>query len=64
MAAVQLQLRNILAGFAVRRRKPQSECLVDHFPAVRIAHAHQRRLARLRQTPRQLLQGNARIRAR
>ena len=64
MAAVKLQFRNVLASLAVRRRKPESERLVDHLAAFRIAHAHQRRLARFGQTPRQAFQGNTRIRAR
>ena len=50
-AAVQLQLGDVLAGLAVRPGKPQRQRLVDRFAAVRIAHAGERGLARLRQLP-------------
>ena len=47
MAAVQLQLGHVLAGLAVRGRKPQRQRLIDYLAARRIAHARDRRLARL-----------------
>ena len=55
-AAVQLQLGDVFAGLAVRAGKPQRQRLVDHFAAVRIAHAGEGGLARLRQLSGQRLQ--------
>ena len=43
MAAMELQLRHVLAGLAARRRKPERQRLVDHLTALRLAHARQRR---------------------
>ena len=59
LAAVKLQLGDVLAGLAVRRRKPQRQRFVDDFAARRIAHPRQRRLARLGQAPDQFFKRNA-----
>ena len=64
LAAMKLQLGHVLAGLAVRRRKPQRQRLVDDLAARRIAHARQRRLARLGQAPDQFPKRNARARPR
>jgi hypothetical protein len=58
-AAVQLQLGGVLAGFAVGRRKPQHQRLVDDFLAAWIAHAGKPGLARRRDLDAQRFQRRA-----
>ena len=58
LAAMKLQLGDVLAGLAARRRKPQRQRFVDDLTARRIAHPRQRRLARLGQAPDQFLKRN------
>src|SRR5205085_7996308 len=48
LTAMQLQLRDVLAGLAVRRGEPQRERLVDRLTARRIVHARERHFAWLR----------------
>ncbi len=64
VTAVQLQLSHVFAGLALRARKPQRQRLIDRLTARRIAHAHQRRLSRLRHAADQLLQRDAGLRTR
>ncbi len=62
-AAMHLQLGEVLAGLAVRRRKPERQAFVDDFAAGGIAHAHERGPARFRHTAREHLQCDTRLRA-
>ena len=62
MPAVQLQLRDILAGLAVRRGEPQRQRLIDPLARRRMPHPHQRRLARLRHAANKLSQRDACVR--
>ena len=62
LAAMKLQLSDILAGLAARRREPQRQRFVDNFTPRRIAHTRQHRLARLRQAPDQFFKGDTRAR--
>jgi hypothetical protein len=64
VTAVQLQLGDVFARFALRARKPQRERFVDYLTVHRIAHANQRGLSRLRDAADQLLKRNARLRPR
>ena len=59
-AAVQLQLGDVLAGLAVGPRKPERQAFVDDLAGRRIAHARERRPARLRHAADQRLQGDTR----
>ena len=61
-AAVQLQLGHVLAGLAVRRRKPQRQRLVDDVVLCGIADAGERRLARGGDLAAQRFQRRARAR--
>ena len=61
-AAVQLQLGGVLAGLAVRPRKPQRQRFVDDLARRRIAQPRQRGLARGGQAAHQRLQRIARAR--
>src|SRR5215471_17780051 len=61
---MQLQFRDVFAGLALRRRKPQRQRLIDRFAALRVAHAHQRHFARVRNTAGQSLKCSARLRTR
>src|SRR5262249_47570076 len=57
--AMKLQLRDILAGLAMRRRKPQRQRFVDDFAGRRSAHPRQPRLARFGHAPDQRLKRGA-----
>ena len=59
VTAVELQLRHVVAGFAVRTRKPQHQRLIDNFAARGIAHASERGLARFRNPTDELFQSEA-----
>src|SRR6202035_5391506 len=59
LAAMKLQLSDILASLATRRRKPQHQRFVDDLAIRRIAHPRQRGLARFGQTADQFFKSNA-----
>src|SRR5262245_50135501 len=61
---MQLQFRDVFAGLALRRRKPQRQRLIDRFAVLRVAHARQRHFARVRNTAGQSLKCSARLRTR
>ena len=56
VTAVELQLRHVVAGFAVRTRKPQHQRLIDNFAGRGIPHARERGLARFRNPTDELFQ--------
>ena len=63
-AAVDLQLGDVLAGLALRRREPERQAFVDDLAGGRIAHPRQRRPPRLRHAADHALERDTRPRAR